>query len=91
LKQYPELENPTVDDNRITKSWQAAHVGLKLTCFQIRYLLEVGRPANEKDIYKNWESLSKLNGRPTSQMIQRFQQTVKRVQAITNCTLELLL
>jgi hypothetical protein len=87
LKQHPDLEDPTVNNNRIAKSWEPSQVGLKLTCFQIRYLLEIGRPANDKDINKSWDSLNKLYGRPTAQMIQNFQQTVKKVQAISNCTI----
>lgn len=55
LKQHPSLEDPSVDSDRIKKSWEPSQVGLKLTCFQIRYILEVGRPMAEKDIAKNYE------------------------------------
>jgi len=82
LKQHPDLSDSSQDKGRVQKSWDPSQVGLKLTCFQIRYILEVGRPSNETDITKNWERLNLLFGRPTAQMIQNFQQTVKKVQAI---------
>jgi ubiquitin-protein ligase len=84
LKQHPELSSPSKDLERITKSWEPSQVGLKLTCFQIRYILEVGRPPSESDIYKNFERLNSLAGRPTVQMTQKFQQTVKGVQKIVD-------
>jgi len=84
LKQHPDLENADADNQRVTKSWEPSQVGLKLTCFQIRYLLDVGRPVAEPDIQKNFKRLNSLNGRPDSKMTAAFQATVKKVQAIPN-------
>ena len=86
LKQHPGLESVNdKDQSRIQKSWDPSQVGLKLTCFQIRYLLEVGRPTNETDINLNYQRFNSLYGRPTQQMVDQFQQTTKKVQAIADC------
>jgi len=84
LKQERDLIDPDLDNNRVTRSWAPSQVGLKLTCFQIRYILEVGRPENETSLQQNWERLNKLMGRPSARMVQDFQATVKKVQAITD-------
>ena len=86
IKQHASLSDASVNDDRVDKSWEPSQVGLKLTCFQIRYILDVGRPMNELDINRNWERLSTLLGRPSDEQIQQFQTTVKRVQAISDCT-----
>jgi len=84
LKQHQGLENPKIDDNRVKKSWAPSEVGLKLTCFQIRYLLEVGRPlpGGSESLEDGWKRLNSLLGRPNAKMTSDFQATVKRVQAI---------
>lgn len=87
LKQHPELEDPEKDLGRVAKSWEPSQVGLKLTCFQIRYILDVGRPASEPDIKDNFQRLNSHLGRPSAKMIQNFQTSIKRVQQINNCKL----
>jgi len=86
IKQHQDLESPSTDKNRVSRSWEPSQVGLKLTCFQIRYILEVGRPTSETDILKNYARLNALYGRPSSKMTSDFQATVKKVQAIPNYT-----
>jgi len=84
IKKYPELENIRNSKNRVQQSWGPSEVGLKLTCFQIRYLLEVGRPSKggSENLEEAWKRLNSLLGRPNAKMTSDFQATVKRVQAI---------
>jgi len=44
-----------VNKDRVLKSWGPSSVGLKLTCFQVRYILDVGRPNHEGDINQNFQ------------------------------------
>eukprot|EP01105_Mastigella_eilhardi_P007472 TRINITY_DN18907_c0_g1_i1.p1 TRINITY_DN18907_c0_g1~~TRINITY_DN18907_c0_g1_i1.p1 ORF type:complete len:375 (-),score=65.77 TRINITY_DN18907_c0_g1_i1:27-1151(-) len=81
LKQSPWLSDSAAPPaRRICGSWEASQVGLRLTCFQVRYILDVGRPRTETDIVANLARLDALAGRPTRAMIDEFQQTTKRLQ-----------
>eukprot|EP01106_Pelomyxa_sp_JSP_P014952 TRINITY_DN4948_c0_g1_i1.p1 TRINITY_DN4948_c0_g1~~TRINITY_DN4948_c0_g1_i1.p1 ORF type:complete len:399 (+),score=78.60 TRINITY_DN4948_c0_g1_i1:126-1199(+) len=84
LKDHPDLETMRGSPARIAPSWENSQVGLKLTCFQVRYLLDVGRPPASPGVADAWGRLNALAGRPTAAMTTAFQQTVKRVQQLSS-------
>eukprot|EP01117_Protostelium_nocturnum_P020430 TRINITY_DN9185_c0_g1_i1.p1 TRINITY_DN9185_c0_g1~~TRINITY_DN9185_c0_g1_i1.p1 ORF type:complete len:524 (-),score=154.75 TRINITY_DN9185_c0_g1_i1:25-1596(-) len=84
IDKFKEMGDAKVSKNRAQISWEPSQVGLKLTCFQIRYILEVGRPFKTPQLDVNRKMLDDLYGRPTPKMVESFQQTTKKVQAIAN-------
>jgi hypothetical protein len=84
---------------RMEKSWDASSTGLKLTAFQIRFFVNVlpwarsALPANLLAAYERRpKSLlqvaramyNSLGGRPTPDMLTRFQNEAKQIESLTN-------
>jgi ubiquitin-protein ligase len=84
---------------RMGKSWDASSTGLKLTAFQIRFFVNVlpwahsALPAKLLAAYERRpKSLlliaramyNSLGGRPTPEMLERFQNEAKQIESLTN-------
>lgn len=79
-------------------SWAPSETGLKLTAFQVRFALNAlpwAREAFPTDVVAAYDRLNKphllvrsmynsLGGRPTSEMLSRFQVEAKRIEAMSS-------
>ena len=86
--------------NRAQRSWMASNTGLKLTAFQIRFALNVvpwARKALPSEVVSAYEDSSHqphlllvrsmynlLGGRPTQDMLSRFQEETKTIEAMSS-------
>jgi hypothetical protein len=89
LKSEPHLAGRLSASERCKKSWKPSAVGLRLTAFQVLFLINspMWSKARNSDADENqniFQMYEKLRGAPSPDMIQLFQKQAKAVQELSH-------
>jgi hypothetical protein len=88
VKSHPKLTGNVTSSVRCIASWDPSAVGLRLTAFQVCFLLNCPKWASHEagvdENQRTFRMYERLGGRPSDDMILGFQKDAKVVQGLAN-------